>query len=73
MADRRDMGKLVRPPADATHCGGYPVTPPPPAAELTDRDPQYLVFALIGALALIGAGTVAWAAWRAVAWLAGVA
>jgi hypothetical protein len=24
----RDYGKMMQPPADATHCGGYPVNPP---------------------------------------------
>jgi hypothetical protein len=26
--EMRDYGKMMQPPADATHCGGYPVNPP---------------------------------------------
>jgi hypothetical protein len=34
----RDYGKMMQPPADATHCGGYPVNP------ASEEAPKYVVF-----------------------------
>jgi hypothetical protein len=34
----RDYGKMMQPPADATHCGGYPVDPPALIAMVREKD-----------------------------------